>query len=101
MTSQASRLLRLLKVAARGWSRRGLPVSRTRSRKEPCMSRRNLAVLGAAAVAAAAVAAPVLAQSSGGQTITFRELDKGSRFAYIDNPPRNSHKGRPVFSVGD
>jgi hypothetical protein len=66
------------------------------------MSRRNLAVLVAtAAVTAAAVAAPVLAQSSGGQTITFHELDKGSRFDYIDNPPRNPHNRRPVFSVGD
>ena len=64
------------------------------------MSRRNLAVLVAVAVAATAVAAPVVAQSSGGQTITFRELDKGSRFGYIDNPPRNSKHKRPVFSVG-
>jgi hypothetical protein len=66
------------------------------------MSRRNLAVFGAAAVAAVAVAAPVLAQSSGGgQTITFHELNKGSRFDYIDNPPRNSGHRPPVFSVGD
>lgn len=65
------------------------------------MSRRNLAVLVAAAIAATAVAAPVLAQSSGGQTITFRELDKGSRFDYLDNPPRNSKHRRPVFSIGD
>jgi hypothetical protein len=65
------------------------------------MSRRNLTVLVAAAVAAIAVAAPVLAQSNGGQTITFRELDKGSRFDYLDNPPRNSKHARPVFSVGD
>ena len=65
------------------------------------MSRRNLAVLAAAAAAAAAVAAPVLAQSDGGQTIRFRELDKGSRFHYLDNPPRNDKHKRPVFSVGD
>ena len=66
------------------------------------MSRRNLTVLFlVAAVAAIAVAAPVLAQSNGGQTITFRELDKGSRFDYLDNPPRNSEHKRPVFSVGD
>ena len=65
------------------------------------MSRRNLAVLVAAAIAATAVAAPVLAQSNGGQTITFRELNKGSRFDYIDNPPRNAKHKRPVFSVGD
>ena len=58
--------------------------------------------LGAAGLTSVAVAAPVLAQSGGsGQTINFRELDKGSRFAYIDNPPRNTNHRRPVFSVGD
>ena len=65
------------------------------------MYRRNLAVLVAAGAAAAAVAAPVLAQSSGGQTLNFRELNKGSRFDYVDNPPRNTKHSRPVFSVGD
>jgi len=65
------------------------------------MSSRTLA-LAVAGLTAAAVAAPVLAQSSGGgQTISFHELNKGSRFAYIDNPPRNPHRRRPVFSVGD
>lgn len=59
-------------------------------------------VLAAAGLTAAGVAAPVLAQSGGGgQTLTFRELDKGSRFEYVDNPPRNSHHRRPVFSIGD
>jgi hypothetical protein len=58
--------------------------------------------LAAAGLTAAAVATPVLAQSSGGgQTLTFREVDKGSRFMYIDNPPRNKGHRRPVFSVGD
>jgi hypothetical protein len=66
------------------------------------MSSRALA-LAAAALAAAAVAAPVLAQSSaGGQTLTFRVLNKGSHFHYVDNPPRNNNPHRrPVFSVGD
>ena len=65
------------------------------------MSPRIIA-LAAAGVTAAAVAAPVLAQSSGGgQTLTFSELNKGSRFDYIDNAPRNKHNRRPVFSVGD
>ena len=37
--------------------------------------------LAAAGLTSVAVAAPVLAQSGGsGQTISFRELDKGSRF---------------------
>jgi hypothetical protein len=59
--------------------------------------------LAAAGLTSVAVAAPVLAQSGGsGQTITFRELNKGSRFDYIDNPPRNTkQQRRPVFSVGD
>jgi hypothetical protein len=62
----------------------------------------RFAGLAAAAAAAAVVAAPVLADtSSDGHTITFHELDKGSRFNYIDNPPRNPHNRRPVFSVGD
>ena len=62
----------------------------------------RFAALAAAAAAAAVVAAPVLADtSSDGHTITFRELNKGSRFNYIDNPPRNPHNRRPVFSVGD
>jgi hypothetical protein len=65
------------------------------------MSSRALA-LAAAGLTAAAVATPVLAQSSnGGQTITFHELNKGSRFAYVDNPPRNKPHRRPTFSVGD
>jgi hypothetical protein len=65
-----------------------------------CTSR--FIALAAAGLTAAAVATPVLAQSSGGgQTLTFRELDKGSRFGYIDNPTRNKPHRRPVFSVGD
>jgi hypothetical protein len=61
------------------------------------------AALATAGLTSVAVAAPVLAQSGGsGQTITFRELNKGSRFGYIDNPPRNTrHQRRPVFSIGD
>jgi hypothetical protein len=62
----------------------------------------RFAALAAAAAAAVVVAAPVLADtSSDGHTITFREVDKGSRFNYIDNPPRNPHNRRPFFSVGD
>src|SRR5207248_114184 len=65
------------------------------------MSSRVLAV-AAAAITAAAVAVPGLAQSSGGgQTLTFHELNKGSRFGYVDNPPRNPKHRAPVFSIGD
>jgi hypothetical protein len=61
-----------------------------------------LAALAAAGLTSIAVAAPVLAQSgASGRTITFRELNKGSRFAYIDNPPRNAKHAKPVFSMGD
>ena len=56
----------------------------------------------AAAAAAVAIAIPVAASSQGGpQTINLTEHNKGSTFNYIDNPPRNPHKKRPVFSPGD
>ena len=60
-------------------------------------------VLAVGAAAVAAVAGPVIAQSgaAGGQTITFKELNKGSRFMYVDNAPKNSRHRPPVFSVGD
>jgi hypothetical protein len=61
-----------------------------------------LVALAAGGLTSAGVAAPVLAQSGASvRTITFRELNKGSRFAYIDNPPRNKSHQRPVFSIGD
>ena len=62
----------------------------------------RLAILAAALVAAAVVAVPVLADTSpDGKTITFKELNKGSRFGFIDNPPKNSHRKAPKFSIGD
>jgi hypothetical protein len=62
----------------------------------------RFAALAAAAAAAAVVAAPVLADtSSDGHTITFQELDKGSRFGFIDNAPKNKPHRPPRFSVGD
>jgi hypothetical protein len=62
----------------------------------------RIAALAAAATAAAVVAVPVLADTSpDGKTITFKELDKGSRFDYIDNPPKNPPHKAPKFSVGD
>jgi hypothetical protein len=62
----------------------------------------RIIALAAAGLTAAAVATPVLAQSGGGgKTITFHELNKGSRFGYVDNPPRNKPHRRPVFSIGD
>ena len=65
------------------------------------MSSRIL-VLAAAGIAAIGVAAPVLAQSGGGgQTITFRELNRGARFGYIDNAPKNRARRKPIYSIGD
>src|SRR5262249_2441994 len=70
--------------------------------KEYWLMSRRIAALAAAIAAAAVVAVPVLAQSSpGGRTITLNELDKGSRFDYVDNPPKNKPRVRPKFSVGD
>jgi hypothetical protein len=72
------------------------------SREEGDRMSPRFTALAAAGIAAAAVATPVLAHSSAaGTTLTFRELNKGSRFGYIDNPPRNRSHRRPVFSVGD
>jgi hypothetical protein len=62
----------------------------------------TLAALAAAGLTSIAVAGPVLARSgASGRTITFREANKGSRFHYIDNPPRNAKHARPTFSMGD
>jgi len=61
------------------------------------------AALAVAAVSVAAVAGPLIAHAgaAGGQTLTFKELDKGSRFDYIDNAPKNKSHRSPKFSVGD
>ena len=59
------------------------------------MNRRSPAAL--ALVLALGAAAPAAAQAPT-KTITFKETDKGSKFAFIDNPPR-SKRHRP--SLGD
>ena len=50
-----------------------------------------------------AVAAPASAQAPGTQTLTFTELDKGSTFNFIDNPPKSPRRhGQPTrLSPGD
>ena len=65
-------------------------------------------MLTATAVTAAAATAAVLAaggsaQAPGTRTLTFRETDRGSTFAAVDNPPRSrSRRGFPTrFSAGD
>ena len=65
---------------------------------------RRMSALAAAAITAAAVAAPSLAQSGGSATtVTFTELDKGSTFHFIDNPPhaRKKHGFPTKLSPGD
>jgi hypothetical protein len=58
--------------------------------------------LGAVLVTAAIVAVPVLSASGDPvQTISFKEVNKGSTFKYVDNPPVNKTHKRPVFSPGD
>jgi hypothetical protein len=65
----------------------------------------KLAALGAAVATAAVLTPTVFAQSGtpGGQTITFKELNKGSTFHFIDNPPRAKriHGFPSRISVGD
>ena len=57
------------------------------------------AVLAIAAGAAVAAVGQTSPPPSG--TLTFKELDKGSKFAFIDNPPRSKRKGEPSASIGD
>jgi hypothetical protein len=62
----------------------------------------RLLTLAAAAATAGLLASPALAQTGGAaKTITFREVDKGSRFQFIDHPPLNKPNRRPTYSVGD
>ena len=50
-----------------------------------------------------AVAAPAGAQGPAAQTLTFKEINKGSSFSFVDNPPRAPHRnGFPTrVSPGD
>jgi hypothetical protein len=41
------------------------------------------------------------AQAPAGTTITLRELDKGSKFVFIDQAPKSKSKKNPTFSMGD
>ena len=65
------------------------------------MSRR-VAAFAVLVVVAAVVAIPVLSASGDvAQTISFKEVDKGSTFHYVDNAPMNPHNKKPVLSPGD
>jgi len=65
------------------------------------MSRTLLATAAAVGVLLAASGSAV-AQSPA-QTLTFKEVDQGSAFAFVDNPPRAPHRhGAPTrVSAGD
>ena len=53
-------------------------------------------------VAGAAVAIPTLSASGEVvQTLSFKEVNKGATFQYVDNRPVNPHNKKPVFSPGD
>jgi hypothetical protein len=41
------------------------------------------------------------ANAIGGSTVTFKELDKGSTFHFVDNPPEATLKNGALFSPGD
>ena len=41
------------------------------------------------------------ASAQGPKTLTFKELDKGSTFAFVDNAPTSKAKGEPSASIGD
>ena len=47
----------------------------------------------------AALAAPAAAHAD--TTLTFKEVDKGSTFMFVDNPPKAKNKRNPSLSPGD
>jgi hypothetical protein len=55
---------------------------------------------GLAAGACALVLVGV-ASAQGATTLTFKELNKGSTLAFIDNAPTSKTKGEPAASAGD
>ncbi|MEA2322325.1 MAG: hypothetical protein QOD81_2175 [Solirubrobacteraceae bacterium] len=66
------------------------------------MQRALLAV--AAAIATVLVLVPAASgQAPGTQTLTFKEVDKGGTFRFIDNPPKSAQRrGQPTrVSAGD
>jgi Allene oxide cyclase barrel like domain len=41
------------------------------------------------------------ASAQGAKTLTFKELDRGATFAFVDNAPTSKAKGEPSASIGD
>jgi hypothetical protein len=64
---------------------------------------RTLLASAAGAALAVAAAVPASAQAPAAQTLTFKEVDKGSTFAFVDNPPKSPRRhGQPTrVSPGD
>jgi hypothetical protein len=60
-------------------------------------------VSGASALAAAASALVLCsgAAAQGPATLTFKELDQGSTFGFVDNAPLSKSTGEPSASLGD
>lgn len=62
----------------------------------------RFAVLGfGLAAAACALVLVGGASARGATTLTFKELTKGSTFAFVDNAPASKTKGEPAASAGD
>jgi hypothetical protein len=61
----------------------------------------RLALLPAALAAGLLLSGTALAQGSAPRTLTFKELNKGSTFAFIDNAPKWKGHGEPSASPGD
>src|SRR5436305_3429807 len=60
---------------------------------------RMLGLVALAATGCALVGSAASAQSS--TTLTFKELNKGSTFAFVDQAPLSKAKGEPSASAGD
>lgn len=59
-------------------------------------------VLPAALIGAALLVPAASAQTPTTRTLTLRELDRGSTFAFVDNAPKSKRKrGDPAASLGD
>lgn len=56
-------------------------------------------VVLAASLGALALAAPAVANAK--TVISFKEIDKGSTFTFVDNAPKAANPRRPTISAGD
>jgi hypothetical protein len=62
---------------------------------------RIVLILVAAGAATVAFAFGSSASAQAPTTLSFKELSKGSTFAFVDNAPKSKAKGEPSASVGD